>query len=220
MQLQITEIFKSIQGESTLTGTPCTFIRLTGCNLRCNYCDTTYAYEGGNYISIDEVVSKVDEYNCNLVEITGGEPLLQDSVYPLIKALFKKDKEVLIETNGSIDIGRAQGVKGSRGQGAKIIMDVKCPDSGMSEKMRWENLSKLGKNDEVKFVISSKKDYNWSKEIIKRYSLVERCPVLMSPVYGMLNSKDLSEWMLEDSINVRLNLQIHKYIWGDGVRGV
>ncbi|MBI3600023.1 MAG: radical SAM protein [Nitrospinae bacterium] len=226
MQLQISEIFKSIQGESTLAGTPCTFIRLTGCNLRCRYCDTAYAYEGGEYLSIDDIISRVDEYNSSMVEITGGEPLLQDAVYTLIKTLLGKNKEVLIETNGSIDIKRVKPLKdsirgkGARGQGAKIIMDIKCPDSGMSEKMNWENLSKLSKNDEVKFVLSSRNDYNWSKEIIKRYSLIERCPVLLSPAYGMLDSKELSEWMTRDNMNVRLNLQIHKYIWGKGVRGV
>jgi 7-carboxy-7-deazaguanine synthase len=232
MQLQVTEIFKSIQGESTLAGAPCTFIRLTGCNLRCGYCDTAYAYEGGEYLSINDIISKVGEYNSRMVEITGGEPLLQDAVYTLIKTLLKKNKEVLIETNGSIDIERVKG-QGSRvkEQGSslplqavsrwvKVIMDIKCPDSGMSDKMNWENLNKLGKNDEVKFVISSKDDYNWSKEIIKRYSLIEKCPVLLSPAYGMLDSKELSEWIIEDNMNVRLNLQIHKYIWGEGIRGV
>ncbi|MBI3582425.1 MAG: radical SAM protein [Nitrospinae bacterium] len=233
MQLQVTEIFKSIQGESTLSGTPCVFIRLTGCNLRCIYCDTVYAYEGGDWLSIDDILSKIDDYNCDLVEITGGEPLLQDGVYSLIRALLETGKLVLIETNGSIDIERAQALKqpmnqvqgkvqdkGSKIQGLKIIMDIKCPDSGMSDKINWENLSELDKNDEVKFVINSREDYDWSKEIIKKYSLTDRCHILMSPVYDNLTAGELSEWIINDNLNVRLNLQIHKYIWGESVRGV
>lgn len=225
MQLQVTEIFKSIQGESTLSGTPCVFIRLTGCNLRCGYCDTTYAYEGGDWLSIDDILSMIDDYNCDLVEITGGEPLLQDNVYSLISALLETGKLVLIETNGSVDIERAQVLKqtqgnGSKIQGLKIIMDIKCPDSGMSDKINWENLSKLDKNDEVKFVLNSRGDYDWSKEIIKKYSLADRCHILMSPVYDNLTAGELSDWIINDNLNVRLNLQIHKYIWGESVRGV
>ena len=225
MQLQVTEIFKSIQGESTLSGTPCVFIRLTGCNLRCGYCDTTYAYEGGNWLSIDDILSKIDDYNCDLVEITGGEPLLQDGVYPLIRTLLETGKLVLIETNGSVDIERTQALKqvqgnGSKIQGLKIIMDIKCPDSSMSDKINWENLSKLDKNDEVKFVLNSRGDYDWSKEIIKKYSLADRCHILMSPVYDNLTAGELSEWIINDNLNVRLNLQIHKYIWGEWARGV
>ena len=225
MQLQVTEIFKSIQGESTLSGTPCVFIRLTGCNLRCGYCDTTYAYEGGNWLSIDDILSKIDDYNCDLVEITGGEPLLQDGVYPLIRTLLETGKLVLIETNGSVDIERTQALKqvqgnGSKIQGLKIIMDIKCPDSGMSGKTNCENLSKLDKNDEVKFVLNSRGDYDWSKEIIKIYSLTDRCHILMSPVYDNLTAGELSEWIINDNLNVRLNLQIHKYIWGEWARGV
>ncbi len=225
MQLQVTEIFKSIQGESTLSGTPCVFIRLTGCNLRCSYCDTTYAYEGGYWLSIDDILSKIDAYNCDLVEITGGEPLLQDGVYSLIRTLLETGKLVLIETNGSVDIERAQALKqtqgnGSKIQGLKIIMDIKCPNSGMADKINWENLSKLDKNDEVKFVLNSRGDYDWSKEIIKKYSLADRCHILMSPVYDNLTAGELSEWIINDNLNVRLNLQIHKYIWGESVRGV
>lgn len=225
MQLQVTEIFKSIQGESTLSGTPCVFIRLSGCNLRCGYCDTTYAYEGGDWLSIDDILSKIDDYSCDLVEITGGEPLLQDNVYSLIRALLETGKFVLIETNGSVDIERAQALKqtqgnGSKIQGLKIIMDIKCPDSGMSDKINWENLGKLDKNDEVKFVINSRGDYDWSKEIIKKYSLADRCHILMSPVYDNLTAGELSDWIINDNLNVRLNLQIHKYIWGESVRGV
>ena len=220
MQLQVTEIFKSIQGESSLSGTPCVFIRLTGCNLRCRYCDTVYAYEGGDWLSIDDILSKVDDYKCDLVEITGGEPLLQNGVYLLISALLKTGKSILIETNGSIDIERVQGFKGLRIQGLKIIMDIKCPDSGMSERMNWRNLDKLYNNDEVKFVISSRGDYDWSKEIIKKNSLADRCHILMSPVYDNLTAEELSGWILNDNLNVRLNLQIHKYIWGESVKGV
>ncbi len=201
------------------------FIRLTGCNLRCGYCDTTYAYEGGDWLSIDDILSKIDDYNCDLVEITGGEPLLQDNVYSLIRTLLERGKLVLIETNGSVGIERVQALKqaqgnGSKIQGLKIIMDIKCPDSGMSDKINWENLSKLDKNDEVKFVLNSRGDYDWSKEIIKKYSLADRCHILMSPVYDNLTAEELSEWILNDNLNVRLNLQIHKYIWGESVRGV
>ncbi len=225
MQLQVTEIFKSIQGESSLAGTPCIFIRLTGCNLRCSYCDTTYAYEGGKSLSVNEVLSKIDGYKCNLVEITGGEPLLQLEVYTLIQALLERDRYVLIETNGSIDIEKIQTLKqpqdsGSERVGIKIIMDIKCPDSNMSEKMNLENLNRLDKNDEVKFVINSRGDYEWAKNIIKKYSLDKKCHILISPVYDNLTTEELSEWILNDNLNVRLNLQIHKYIWGESVRGV
>jgi len=225
MQLQVTEIFKSIQGESSLAGTPCIFIRLTGCNLRCSYCDTTYAYEGGKSLSVNEVLSKIDGYKCNLVEITGGEPLLQLEVYTLIQALLERDRYVLIETNGSIDIEKIQTLKqsqdsGSERVGIKIIMDIKCPDSNMSEKMNLENLNRLDKNDEVKFVINSRGDYEWAKNIIKKYSPDKKCHILISPVYDNLTAEELSEWILNDNLNVRLNLQIHKYIWGESVRGV
>lgn len=216
MHLQITEIFKSIQGESTMAGVPCAFIRLTGCNLRCSYCDTTYGYDGGESFSIDEVLSRIEGYRCRLVEITGGEPLLQDAVYPLLNALLKNGKDVLIETNGSINIEKVKG-QGSR---VKVIMDVKCPESGMSEKMNWGNLNVLTRNDEIKFVICNEDDYQWSKEIMEKYSLADRCPVLMSPAYDRLTAEKLSEWILRDNLNVRLNLQIHKYIWGERVRGV
>src|SRR3989338_501646 len=225
MQLQVTEIFKSIQGESSLAGTPCIFIRLTGCNLRCSYCDTTYAYEGGKSLSVNEVLSKIDGYKCNLVEITGGEPLLQLEVYTLIQALLERDRYVLIETNGSIDIEKIRSLKqsqdsGSERVGIKIIMDIKCPDSNMSEKMNLENLNRLDKNDEVKFVINSRGDYEWAKNIIKKYSPDKKCHILISPVYDNLTAEELSEWILNDNLNVRLNLQIHKYIWGESVRGV
>lgn len=196
------------------------FIRLTGCNLRCHYCDTAYAYEGGDWLSIDAVLSTVDNYKCGLVEITGGEPLLQDGVYPLTKALLERNKHILIETNGSIDIGRIQGLKVSQIQGLTIIMDIKCPDSGMSERMNLGNLNKLDKNDEVKFVINSREDYDWSKGMVRKYSLTDRCHILMSPVYDNLTAEELSEWILNDNLNVRLNLQLHKYIWGESVRGV
>lgn len=220
MYLQITEIFKSIQGESTMAGVPCAFIRLTGCNLRCSYCDTTYAYDGGESFSIDEVLSRIEGYGCRLVEITGGEPLLQDAVYPLLNALLKNGKDVLIETNGSIDIQRIKGLNGSGVNGIKIIMDVKCPESGMSEKMNWGNLNMLTRNDEIKFVICNEDDYQWSKEIMEKYSLADRCPVLMSPAHDRLTAEKLSEWILRDNLNVRLNLQLHKYIWCAGMKGV
>jgi len=199
-----------------MAGVPCVFIRLAGCNLRCSYCDTTYAYDGGERFSIDEVLSGIEGYRCRLVEITGGEPLLQDAVYPLLNALLKNGKDVLIETNGSINIERVKG-QGSR---VRVIMDVKCPESGMSEKMNWENLNVLTRNDEIKFVICNEDDYEWSKGIIEKYSLADRCPVLMSPAYDRLTAGKLSEWILKDNFNVRLNLQLHKYIWCAGMKGV
>lgn len=212
--MKISEIFKSIQGESTLQGLPCTFIRLWGCNLRCSYCDTKYTYEGPyKEMSIEQIIKIVEDYNSPLVEITGGEPLLQEEVYPLCEALIKRDNRLLIETNGSLDIQRLP-------EGIKRIVDIKCPDSGMSDKVYWDNLKYLSIEDEVKFVLSSEKDYEWARFVIKKHSLIDKVTVLFSvadrPSGLSLQPKNLAEWLIKDDLKVRLQLQLHKYIWPEG----
>jgi len=213
MSLKVNEIFKSIQGESWFAGLPCVFVRLTGCNLRCTYCDTKYAYEEGEELSVEEVVDKVGSYGCPMVDITGGEPLLQDETPELASSLLEKAKTVLVETNGTFDIDIMP-------KGVVRIVDVKCPDSAQSEKMMWENLDRLVKTDEVKFVVQSRRDYDWAKSIVVEYELLRRCMVLFSPAFGILEPRSLAEWMLEDNLTVRLNFQLHKYIWGPDKRGV
>jgi len=211
--MKVCEIFTSIQGESSYAGMPCTFIRLTGCNLRCTYCDTQYAYHEGSELSEEDIISKVRHAGINLVEITGGEPLLQKEVFHLIERLAEEGYKVLVETNGSLsikDINRR----------AVVILDIKTPGSGMHEEMDLSNLDEIKSTDEVKFVITNRQDYEWAKEMIQKYSLSDKCQLLMSPAYGMLPSKDLARWMLEDRFNARLNLQIHKYIFGSEKRGV
>ncbi len=211
--LKVNEIFKSIQGESTYAGLSCTFIRLTGCNLRCSYCDTTYAYEKGADLTIEDVLAKVRDFDCSLVEVTGGEPLLQKEVPALVAGLLEKDYQVLLETNGSRDISHID----SR---VIRIIDIKCPDSGMSGKMDWENMQRLKENDEVKFVLSSQDDYQWAKAIISQYDLGKRVTVLLSPVFERLELRALAGWILRDALPVRLQLQLQKYIWAPGTRGV
>lgn len=208
--MKVNEIFKSIQGESSFQGLPCVFVRLTGCNLRCSWCDTTYAYEEGKEISIDDIIQKIESYHTPLVEITGGEPLLQEEVYPLTQRLLDLGYKVLIETNGSLDIGRLD-------KRIIKILDIKCPGSGETDKIRWENLDKLSPSDEVKFVLTGREDYQWAKGIIERYRLADKVTVLLSVVYGELEPRDLARWILEDNLNVRLQLQLHKYIWGPSV---
>lgn len=204
--MKVCEIFSSIQGESSFAGLPCTFVRLSGCNLRCSYCDTTYAYEDGFEMTQEEIIEEVNKLGLDLVEITGGEPLLQDEVFLLIDRLINDGYKVLIETNGSVDIGRVN-------KEAIIIMDIKTPGSGVSTKALLSNLSLLKRQDEVKFVLCSREDYEWAKEFIKRHSLTDKCTVLFSPAFGMLDPERLSRWIIEDKLNVRLNIQIHKYIF-------
>lgn len=204
--MKICEIFSSIQGESSYAGLPCIFVRLSGCNLRCSYCDTTYAYEDGFEMTLEEVMEEVRKSGLDLVEITGGEPLIQDEVFPLINKLINDGYTLLIETNGSIDIGKVN-------KEAIIIMDIKTPGSGMASETMLSNLTLLKKKDEVKFVLCSRADYEWAREFIKSHSLTERCKVLFSPAFGMLNPERLSGWIIEDRLNVRLNIQIHKYIY-------
>ncbi|MCS6291673.1 MAG: 7-carboxy-7-deazaguanine synthase QueE [Nitrospira sp.] len=211
--LRVTEIFHSIQGESTYVGQPCIFVRLTGCPLRCTWCDTEYSFYGGTTLSIDEILNKVREYGCQLVEVTGGEPLAQPEALPLIARLCDAGYTVLIETSGAIDVQPVD-------QRAKLILDVKCPGSGMTDRMHWPNLDRLTAKDEAKFVLASRADYEWARGIVAQYRLVERCTVLFSPVFGTLDLRHLAEWILADRLPVRFQLQMHKYIWAPDMRGV
>lgn len=212
--LTINEIFYSIQGESTFAGRPCVFVRLTGCNLRCSWCDTPYAFNEGQKMSVDDVLDQVGRYGSPLVEVTGGEPLLQEDVYPLMERLLEGGRTVLLETGGQIDVSRVPG-------SVIKVMDVKCPASGESEKIDWNNIDRLGSQDQVKFVIQDRADYEFARDVVQRHALDRRCAaVLFSPVHGVLESKALSEWILADHLAVRLQLQIHKHIWGADVRGV
>ena len=211
--LRITEIFHSIQGESTYAGQLCVFIRLTGCPLRCTWCDTEYSFYGGTFLTIDEILSKVRDYGCQLVEVTGGEPLAQPAALPLIARLCDAGYTVLIETSGAIDVQPVD-------QRARLILDVKCPDSGMTDRMHWPNLAYLTAKDEAKFVLASRADYEWARGIVAQYRLAEHCTVLFSPVFGSLDLRHLAEWILADRLPVRFQLQMHKYIWAPDMRGV
>ena len=210
--MRVTEIFHSIQGESTHAGRPCVFVRLTGCNLRCRWCDSEYTFTGGERMSLDDVMSRVKRYGTKLVEITGGEPLAQQEAFDLIRCLCDDGFEVLIETSGSIDITPVD-------RRAKIILDVKCPGSGEAEKNRWENIDELRPHDEVKFVIADRADYEWARSVIAEKQL-DRWTVLLSPVWGEMDMKSLAEWMLADHVPARFQTQLHKHIWGADVKGV
>jgi 7-carboxy-7-deazaguanine synthase len=212
--LTINEIFYSIQGESTRAGQPCVFVRLTACDLRCTWCDTAYAFHEGQKRTLDEVVADVERYGCQLVEITGGEPLLQEDVFPLMRRLLDNGRTVLLETGGHrpIDAVPDEVIK---------IVDVKCPASGESDKNEWRNLDALSPHDEVKFVIQDRRDYEFAVDVVRRYRLAERCAaILFSPVHGVLHPRTLSEWMLVDNLPARLQVQLHKYIWPPSTRGV
>lgn len=211
--LEVTEIYKSVQGESTYMGLPCVFIRLTGCNLRCVWCDTAHAFHDGEKLSILQIIDKVKSYDIKLVEITGGEPLLQKEVFPLMESLLKNEFKVMLETSGSLAINNVP---------AKVIkiIDLKCPGSGEENKNLWENLNHLTPTDEIKFVIADKADYEWSKKVLQDYELDKKVPVLFSPVFEKLKLKDLTEWILEDNLPVRLQTQLHKYIWDQKTIGV
>jgi len=214
MTLIINEIFHSIQGESTFTGRACVFVRLTGCNLRCTYCDTRYAYAEGRPLAIDQVVEKVAAFGCNLVEITGGEPLLQPNTGQLVKTLLAQGYQVLMETNGSLDISVID-------PGCIKIMDIKCPDSGEADQCDFANLQRMSSSDQVKFVISSRQDYLYAKKTLPRLpDKLESGNVLFSPDWDSLPGKKLAQWILEDGLNVRLQMQMHKILWPDIERGV
>ncbi len=211
--LKINEIFYSIQGESSASGLPTTFVRLTGCNLRCTYCDTEYAFYEGEDFSIEKAFRKVEEHGCKLVEVTGGEPLMQKDVFPFMTQLCDKGFDVMLETSGSLPIEKVD-------KRVKIIMDLKTPSSGMMNKNLYENIEYLKPNDEVKFVIGTQEDYNWSKEQIEKFGLTEKANVLFSPVFNSIEPKQIVEWILNDKLNVRFQLQMHKYIWEPETRGV
>jgi 7-carboxy-7-deazaguanine synthase len=212
--LTVNEIFHSIQGESTHVGRPCVFVRLTACDLRCSWCDTPYAFHEGSKMTIEDVVGRVREYGCDVVEITGGEPLLQADVYPLMQRLLDDGRTVLLETGGHRSVEHVP-------PGVIRVIDVKCPGSGESEKNHWANLAQLRPTDEVKFVIKDRVDYDFAREVVVRHGLAGRCgAVLFSPVHGVLPPKTLAEWILADRLPVRMQLQAHKYVWGADVRGV
>jgi len=211
--LKINEIFKSIQGESSHTGLPCIFVRLTGCNLRCTYCDTEYAFYEGKEMTVTDVVNAVESFGISLVEITGGEPLLQKDVYSLMQTLLEKQFTVMLETGGSLALDEVP-------QPVIKIMDLKCPGSGEESRNNYDNLSGLTLQDEVKFVILNRKDYDWSRKILTKYSIHKRAQVLFSPVYEKLDLRDLAKWVLEDNLSVRLQTQLHKVIWSKDAIGV
>jgi 7-carboxy-7-deazaguanine synthase len=213
--LRVTEIFRSIQGESTHAGRPCTFIRLTGCPMRCVWCDSEYTFSGGEHISLAQVMDQVQQFGCGLVEVTGGEPLAQPSCRELISKLCGADYEVLVETGGFISTENLD-------PRANIILDVKCPASGEAERNHWPNLGRLrADKDEAKFVIADSEDWAYAKNIIEEYSLIQRTKaVLISPAWGLINLQELAESVVASGLEVRMQLQLHKYIWGPETRGV
>lgn len=211
--LRVTEIFHSIQGESTHAGRPCVFVRLTGCPLRCTWCDTEYAFYGGSDWSLDAIVENARAYDCPLVEVTGGEPLAQPETPSLLARLCNERFTVLLETSGTIDTAPVD-------PRVSIILDVKCPGSGMTDRMHWPNIERLRIQDEAKFVIKDRADYDWAATVITRHELDRRCTVLFSPVFGTLDPRRLAEWVLADRLPVRYQLQLHKYIWTPDMRGV
>ncbi len=212
--LTINEIFHSIQGESTHAGRPCVFVRLTACDLRCSWCDTPYAFHEGQKMSVDEVVGRVGEYGCDVVEITGGEPLLQKEVYPLMQRLLDEGRTVMLETGGHLSVDQVP-------PGVVRVIDVKCPGSGESDKNHWPNLDRLWPTDEVKFVIKDRADYEYARGVVAARELTGRCAAVhFSPVHGVQDAKQLAAWVLEDRLKVRVQLQLHKYIWDATTRGV
>ena len=213
MSLKVNEIYYSIQGESTHVGRPCIFIRLTYCNLRCTYCDTEYAFYEGKDIEIAEIIAEIKQWNCNLVEVTGGEPLFQDECIDLLNELTNQNYEVLLETGGSLSISDVP-------KEIIRIVDFKCPSSGMAKKNLWSIVNDLQPHDEVKFVIGDREDFDWAKEMLNKYSLNEKCSILFSPTFGKIDPSLIVEWILEGDIPVRMQLQMHKHIWETEEKGV
>ncbi len=207
-QLKIFEIFYSLQGESSRVGLPTIFIRLSGCPMRCHYCDTAYAFQGGSMMTIDEIMEAIKKYHTHYVTVTGGEPLAQKEVLNLLKVLADQNFKVSLETGGGLSIKEVD-------PRIKIILDIKTPESGEEKKNYWENLNFIHLKDEVKFVLCSREDYDWAKKIINQYNLPEKCDVLFSPVYQKLNNTDLGNWILEDQLPVRMQIQLHKLLWGE-----
>ena len=213
MSLRVNEIFYSIQGESTYAGRPCVFVRLTGCNLRCRWCDTVYAFHEGEPRSVEQALEQVRSYKCPLVEITGGEPLMQEEVYPLISRLLLEGYEVLIETGGSLSVDRLD-------PRVVRILDLKAPGSEMDPHNNLENLRYLDRKDQIKFVVADRRDYEWAKQVMAEHTLAEKVQVLFSPVFGELHPGELAEWLLADRLDARLQIQLHKYLWEPSRRGV
>ncbi len=211
--LKVNEIYYSVQGEGGHTGLRCVFIRLTFCNLRCSYCDTEYAFEEGSEMTINSIIDEVKKYNCSLVEVTGGEPLVQEESIELMKQLCDEGFEVLLETGGSLSTTKVD-------KRVKIILDLKCPSSNMMKKNLYENIDFLKPIDEVKFVIGNREDYDWSKSIVEKFGLINKCMVLFSVVFGELEPRELVNWILRDNLNVKYQLQTHKYIWEPDKREV
>lgn len=207
-RLRITEIFYSLQGESRTVGLPTVFVRLTGCPLRCDYCDTTYAFQGGESLSVDEILSQVAAYSPRYVCVTGGEPLAQKACPELLSRLCDSGYEVSVETSGALDISKVD-TRVSR------VMDIKTPASSEEASNRYENIDALTANDQVKFVICNREDYDWAKQKLEEFDLASRCEVLFSPVHGDIEARQLAEWILEDNLPVRMQVQLHKYLWGD-----
>ena len=208
MKLKIHEIFYSLQGESSRVGLPTVFVRLTGCPMRCVYCDTAYAFSGGSNIEISDILTKVADYGTKYVTVTGGEPLAQKGCLVLLRELCDAGYSVSLETGGAIDISPVD-------QRVSVILDVKTPDSGEVANNVWSNLDHLKQTDEVKFVLCSRADYDWAKEILNKHHIAEKCPVLFSPVYSQINPADLAGWVLEDKLPVRMQVQLHKILWGE-----
>jgi 7-carboxy-7-deazaguanine synthase len=211
--LTVNEVFFSIQGEGTRAGRPCVFVRLTGCPLRCTWCDTAYAFHEGSKRGEDEVLSQVESFPCTLVELTGGEPLSQPAAFPFITRLLDSGREVLVETSGHVLLAGLD-------PRAVAIMDIKAPGSGEAHRMEWRNLDLLKPIDEVKLVIADRRDYEWSRDLVREKTLLDRCPVLFSPVHGVLDPGELARWILADGLPVRLQVQLHKYLWPGVERGV
>ena len=213
--LRVSEIFHSIQGESTHAGRPCTFLRLTGCPMRCTWCDSEYTFTGGDHFTIEQIMQKVRDFGCRLVEVTGGDPLAQRDAFALIRQLCDEEYEVLIETGGYVSTADVD-------ERAKVILDIKCPASGEAERNDWANLEHLRPDrDEVKFVIADASDWEFAKKTIEQYELEIRAKaILISPAWGLVDLQELAKWITESGLNVRMQLQLHKYIWGADVRGV
>ena len=207
-QLKVFEIFYSLQGESSRVGLPTIFIRLSGCPMRCHYCDTAYAFQGGLMMGMDDIMSSIKKYDTRYVTVTGGEPLAQKEVLNLLKTLADSDYEVSLETGGGLSIKEVD-------PRVKIILDIKTPESGEEKKNHWENLEVINSKDEIKFVLCSRGDYEWAKQILDQYQLTEKCEILFSPVYQKLNATDLGNWILKDQLHVRMQIQLHKLLWGE-----
>ncbi len=211
--LLVHELYRSLQGESTHAGLPCTFVRLTACNLRCLYCDTAHAFKQGRLLATDEVVSQVLAMGDQLVEITGGEPLLQEEVHPLMRRLCDAGRTVLLETGGSVSLAQVD-------PRVRVILDIKTPGSGESQANDWSNIAWLRPSDEAKFVICGPEDWAWTLATIQRHDLLTRCAVLASPCHGRVDPRDLAQWVLESRLPIRLQIQLHKLLWGAEARGV